>query len=180
MEEKDILDMVPLNESTRLLAQQVVEETDLDRTKQLVASFNLNQSKKNVLRILKLESLLDKVQDSMIERFEKTPNNFNNNDLLNYMTVVQTSIDRANKSLNLVDETPAIQFNQQVNINVKEEDKLDRNSREKVTDAVKAILSKLKIKVDSAEQEVVDVDSATEENTVLLNNEDNNEGDETC
>ena len=75
----------------------------------------------------------------MIERVEKAPDNFSNNDLLNYMQVTQSAIDRANKSLNLVDETPAIQLNQ-VNINVNDDDVLSRDSRERVLAFVKAAL----------------------------------------
>ena len=118
--------------------------------------FNLNQAKKNVLRILKLNQLLDKVSDQMIERFEKRPGEFSNADLLNYMQVAQSAIDRANKSLNLVDETPAIQINQQ-NI-IMDKEILDKDSRDRVTDAVNAILNKInKMKNEEQKEDIIEL-----------------------
>ena len=69
------------------------------------------------------------------------------------MQVTENAIDRANKNLNLVEETPAIQLmqNNQVNINI--DNGLDRDSREKVLDAVKAILAN----ATKPEPKVVDV-----------------------
>lgn len=136
------LDLVPLDEKTAEIAQQILDEQDLDRVKDLTTLFNLNSQKRNVMRIIKMNGLLDKVTDQVIERFEKYPANFSNDDLIKYMQVTENAIDRANKNLNLVEETPAIQLmqNNQVNINI--DNGLDRDSREKVLDAVKAILSR--------------------------------------
>lgn len=144
MDEKiDVKSILPLDDKSDELAQKIIDEDDLEQTKKLVDLFNLNQAKKNVLRVLKLNSLLDKVSDQMIERFEKTPDNFSNNDLLNYMQVTQSAIDRANKALNLVDETPAINITNNV-VNVNDTNKLDKDSRDRITNAVKAILDKVK------------------------------------
>ena len=137
----DIINMIPLDSYNARLAQDIIDEHDVDKVKDLTHLFNLNQAKKNVLRVLKLNSLLDKVSDQMIERFAKQPHAFSNSDLLSYMQVTQSAIDRANKALNLVDETPAIQINQQVN-NINVGEGLDRESRERIKDAVNAILKK--------------------------------------
>lgn len=147
------LDLVPLDEKTALIAQQILDEQDIDKVKDLTALFNLNAQKRNVMRVIKMNGLLDKVTDQVIERFEKYPANFSNDDLIKYMQVTENAIDRANKNLNLVEETPAIQLmqNNQVNINI--DNGLDRDSREKVLDAVKAILAN----AAKPEPEVVDV-----------------------
>lgn len=147
------LDLVPLDEKTALIAQQILDEQDIDKVKDLTALFNLNAQKRNVMRVIKMNGLLDKVTDQVIERFEKYPANFSNDDLIKYMQVTENAIDRANKNLNLVEETPAIQLmqNNQVNINI--DNGLDRNSREKVLDAVKAILAN----ATKPEPKVVDV-----------------------
>ena len=142
MDSKTLIDLIPLDDSTTKLAQDILKEDSVEKVQSLVHLFNLNQSKKNVLRILKLNSLLDKVQDQMIERFERKPGEFSNADLLNYMQVAQSAIDRANKSLNLVDEHPSITMNQ-VNVNINEDTTLSRESREKVTEAIAAIMKKL-------------------------------------
>lgn len=166
----DIINLIPLNENNAKLAQDIIDENDIDKVKDLTHLFNLNQAKKNVLRVLKLNSLLDKVSDQMIERFTKQPGAFSNSDLLNYMQVTQSAIDRANKALNLVDETPAIQINQQVN-NINVGETLDRESRERIKDAVSAILKKtsqLNIELDK-EDDVVIIEEPKEEPQVLEN-----------
>ena len=91
---------------------------------------------------MRLNGLLDKVSDQMIERFEERPGEFSNADLLNYMQVVQASIDRANKSLNLVNEAPAISLNQN-NVTVNIIDTFDRESKEKITNAIQGILAQI-------------------------------------
>lgn len=147
------LNLVALDDETTELAQQIINESSLDEIKNLTKLFNLNQSKKNAMRVLKLNTLLDKVSDQMIERFEKKPGEFSNADLLNYMTITQNAIDRANKSLNLVEETPAIQLQQNNQINVNIVDRLSRDSKDKVAEAVRSILSK----INSMETELSEV-----------------------
>lgn len=139
--EKLPLNLQPLDTNTREIAQKILDEQDVDKVKDLTNLFNLNAQKRNVMRVIKMNELLDKVTDQVIDRFEKRPDNFSNEDLIKYMQVTENAIDRANKQLNLVDETPPIQFmqNNQVNINVGAD--LDRESREKVLERVQAILS---------------------------------------
>ena len=96
METKDIVSMIPLDDSSNELAQKIINENDLTTVQNLTHLFNLNQAKKNVLRVIKMSSLLDKITDQITERVERRPGEFSNNDLLNYMNVVQASIDRAN------------------------------------------------------------------------------------
>lgn len=132
-----------IDTQTTDIAQQIMDETDIDKVKDLTNLFNLNARKRNVARVLKMTNLLDQVTDQVLTRFERTPDNFSNEDLIKFMQVTENSIEKANKVLSQVDETPAIQYqqNNQVNINIGES--LNRESRQKVTDTVKAILSKL-------------------------------------
>ena len=91
---------------------------------------------------MKFNGLLDTISDEMLERFEQKAGEFSNMDLLNYMQTIQSAIDRAQKSLDLVSETPAIQLNTQNNVNINVTDTLDRESKERVADAIRAILQK--------------------------------------
>ena len=96
---------------------------------------------------MKLNSLLDKVSDQMIGRFNKKPGEFSNKELLDYMSVVQSTIDRANKSIELVDQTPAIVINQQNNQpNLDNSPVLDTESTMRVVEAVKGIMNTLNLK----------------------------------
>ena len=78
LEKDEILDMIPLDTSTQQIADEIIKETDTKKLKDLTYLFNLNLTKKNVLRVLKLNTLLDKVSDQMLERFEKKPGEFSN------------------------------------------------------------------------------------------------------
>ena len=160
------LNLVPLDTQTREIAQKILDEQDVDKVKDLTTIFNLNAQKRNVMRVIKMNDLLDKVTDKVMERFEKTPDNFSNDDLLRYMQVTETAIDRANKQLNLVDETPPIQLQQNNQINVSIVDSLDRDARERVADVVKSILKSGIVMSQPSEtvilQEEVEVDGSTE------------------
>ena len=134
------LNLDPLDERTKEIAQNILDSEDVDTIKDLTNLFNLNSQKRNVVRVIKMNELLDKVTDQVVERFEKSPGNFSNEDLLKYLQVTENAIDKANKNLNLVEETPAIQLLQN-NVNVNIDTGLDRESRQKVLDAVREFLS---------------------------------------
>ena len=152
--ENDIINLIPLDKANEELAQKIVEEKDLEEVKNLTHAFNLNQMKKNVMRVLKFNSLLDKVSDQMLERFEKCPGQFSNDELLSYLSTTQNAIDRANKSIALVDEAPAIQINQ---VNINSESDIDRESKERIMRAVQALLNKSKeVDENIVEAEIVD------------------------
>lgn len=129
-----------LNSQTQNLAEQIMNETSLDKVKDLTHLFNVNMSKKNALRVMAMDNLVDKVTSQIEARFEKYPDNFSNTELLNYLQVLQNSIDKASKNLNLVEESPAIQLNQN-NVNINIVDNMSRESRERVAAFLKQALS---------------------------------------
>ena len=136
-----------LDERTKKLAEDIIEEDDIDRIKDLTALFNLNMSKKNVTRLMKYNELLDSVSDQMATRIAKRPDEFSNGDLVTYMKVIQDSMDKSSKFINQVDETPAININNtknEVNIAISDGITLNRDSKERVLDAVRAYLTRVK------------------------------------
>lgn len=158
------LDLTPLDTRTREIAQRILEEQDVDKVKDLTTLFNLNTQKRNVMRVIKMNELLDQVTDKVMERFEKTPDNFSNDDLIKYMQVTETAIDRANKQLNLVDETPAIHLQQNNQVNVNIVDSLDRESRERVLDALRSMFdTKASVKAQPIIMEDVPDESVSNE-----------------
>lgn len=145
------LDIISLNENISDLAQQVIDEPDLDKTRDLVALFNWNMSKKNVARLLKLNNLYDAVSDQMIARFEKRSDQFSNAELLDYLKTVQGAIDSSSKSLSTTEEPPVIvQNNTQINVNLNND--FDRAAKARIAAAVQAILTKAS-DINSAEFE---------------------------
>lgn len=156
------LDKIKLAEKAEDIAHQIVEEDNLDNIKNLTQLFNIAQAKKNALRILRLNGLLDHVSDQMISRFEKRPDQFSHQDLLNYMQVTQTAIERAQKSLDLMDEMPAVVINQQTNnqVNINVADTLSREERENVMNAIKKVLEKSKEISDTTVYEINEVETS--------------------
>ena len=83
-----------LDKMSEDLVSKIVEEQDSNKLKDLVNLFNVNQSKKNIVRAEVFSRLLDKISLQMVERFDKKPGEFSNKDLLEYLTAVRTAIDK--------------------------------------------------------------------------------------
>lgn len=155
MEEKDLTNIIPFEKDMQKAKDELVAETDPTVIKDKIELFNLYQTKKNVIRALKYNELLDKVSDEMLLRFKESPDEFTNSDLLNYLQTAQNALDRSNKALNSIEDRPLININQ-VNVNT-EDTALNRESREKVMRAVQALLDKSKeVEEDIIEATIVE------------------------
>lgn len=132
-----------VDENITTLVDNIMEEQDPTRTKDLVDMFNWNMSKKNIARIQKLSYLYDSITDQMVERIDKRADQFSNSDLLDYVKTIQTAIDLNTKNLTAVQEPSLIvqQHNTQINVNI--EEKFDRDAKARIMDAVKATLNQL-------------------------------------
>ena len=152
-QEKEVVDTVPAVSSIDLkiqdLSNQILEEQDPDKAKQLIAMFNWNISKKNTSRIQKLDQLYDKVTEQMEVRLNTKSDQFSNSDLLDYMKAVQGAIDTSSKNLTQMEEPPTIvqQNNTQVNINVG--DSFDRDSKIRIFEAIQAVLKSAETQVNN-------------------------------
>lgn len=150
------LSVVSLDNQTKDIAQKILDEQDINKVKDLTTLFNLNAQKRNVMRVIKMNKLLDDVTDHMMTRFEQRPDNFSNEELLKYMQVTENAIDRANKNLNLVEETPPIQYQQNNQVNINIVDTLDRDERDRVLEYVNSVL---KNGVNTDVTNIIDVES---------------------
>ena len=169
----DILDIAPIEEKTKNITNEILREEDFNKLKDLINDFNVTQSKKEALRILKYNSLLDNISDEMITRFRKHSDEFTNSDLLQYLQAIQNSVEKSNKKLNNASDIPLITINQ-LNIN-QQEDTLDRESRERVADALKAIMAAMnKPQEESIEPENIIIEESRIEGESLLNGDEGN------
>jgi len=137
--------------STSEVIQKIVDEDNIDKLREYIQLFNINQMKKDVIRAKDFGTLMDKVKDQMIERFDKKPGEFTNTDLLNYLSATQNAIDRTHKSISTIEETPAISLmqNNQVNINIASE--LGNESRTRIISAIQDILKRGQIRPEEKE-----------------------------
>lgn len=124
----------------KALADDIIKEQDLDKIKNLTNLFNINQHKKNIVRTTKLNELLDAITDQMVERFHKKPDEFSNADLLDYLTAVQNTIDKANKNTAQEDLQPIQQINN-TQININNEEQLSKEARDRVLNFIKKTIN---------------------------------------
>ena len=171
-------DKLILQNKTDELVNQILAEDDVNKVKDLTHLFNVACVKKDIIRVKTLDNLYDTVISKVAERFEKRPDEFSNSDLISYLQVTQNALDKAKKSASRVDETPAIvqQQNNQVNINIGDSEKLTRESRDKVIDAIDAFLKRVKNESVNANVESIEnknnSDLVDDQTSSLLNSED--------
>ena len=124
------------------LVSKILAENDSKQIKDLTSLFNLNIKKKNVLRLLKLNDLLDNVNDTVIERVNKRSDELTMKELIDILTTTQSIIEKTNKTIEGINEDNFIQLNQQnlnINLNNNTAD-IDEESRKKILDVVNNIL----------------------------------------
>ena len=157
-----------LNQESLELINQIIAETDEQRSRELTHLFNANQNKKTMVRVNKLSDLLDTITDQALARFTARPDEISNKELFDGLKVVQDLIERGQKQVSGAGETPLIQFNQQNNeVNLGETTStLNRDSRERVKAAVMGLLSSLTqapAQDSTATEDVVTVEEIIEE-----------------
>lgn len=151
-EDKNVVipnEQLSLNATVEDIANGIMQEKDPDKLKNLVQLFNLNLSKKSVARSISISNLIDHVTDQMGERLTKRADEFSNLELINYLKVLQDSLDKSSKAMEQVNEAPVINFTQNnntVNIGQGDSTGIDRESRERIMDAVSAYLSSIQNK----------------------------------
>ena len=150
-----------MNNKINELVENILDEQDPNKTKDLVELFNWNMSKKNILRIQKLNDLYDSITDQMVERVDKRADQFSNSDLLDYVKTIQGAIDVNTKNLAQVQEPPLIvqQTNTQINVNVV--DSFDREAKERILAAVQATLAQASTKTEKDDPIVIEVEEGT-------------------
>lgn len=138
---------MPLEKAQQQVIQRILEADTKDELKKQFELFNITQGKKNALRIIKLNSLLDDVEDQAIERFNKKPDQVSNKELLDYMQVVSAQIERSQKYIDVLEEKPMVQINKQKNelniSNITIGPQLDREGKNRVKTAVAALLKEI-------------------------------------
>ena len=158
--EPDQIDMVPSlssEEFQKSLIEKIIDSQTKEELQNHLDLFNLAQSKNNVLRVIKLNDLLQKVEDQAIERFNKRPDQISNRELLEYLQVVSTQIEKSQKTVNeTINEKPFIQITNNKNeLNIQTGPTLNAESREKVIDAFSMIIKQL----ESLEDKKLNIES---------------------
>ena len=153
-----------LKTNTEDVVSQLVQSNEADEIKRLTQLFNVNQMKKDAIRTVKLNDMLDKLDTKILDRIENSADDMSNRDLIDYVNTVQQSISKSAQNVANINQTPLIQFNQQNNVVNVGQGQFTRESRGKIIDIVQQLL-----------QGTDDLSNHTEENAVYYNEEDNAE-----
>lgn len=147
----------------------------MGKVKDLTQLFNAAHIKKQVLRTMAYDEILDHINDQMAERIIQRGDQFSNKDLIDYANSVTSHLEKAQKQISGVNDIPVIQINQQNNTIIT--DTLDSESQQRVESAIKSILEKIKLaKVEDTEYINSDnSDISAEEITVYDNDDDSSE-----
>lgn len=160
-----------LNKESLDLINQIIAESDLEKSKDLTYLFNVNQNKKTMVRINKLSDLLDTMTQQALIRFTNKPDEISNKELMDGLKIVQDLIERGQRQAAGVENTgsPLIQINQQtnsVNIGSDGETSLNRESRERVKNTVLSLLKNLdKTNNQTVEADFIDISGQEEDIT---------------
>lgn len=154
--------VLPLEEEEKNILTKIIVAPSEKELREQFDLFNINQTKKNALRIIKLQGLLDRVEDQAIKRFETKPDQISNKELMEMMQVVAGQIDRSQKFIDTLKDKPMINVKTQkneVNININNNDSLSKDQKDNVIEAIQALLKELDKNPNPVvqEAEIVDV-----------------------
>lgn len=127
------------------LSEQLINESNPAQLENIIDLFNVSFQKKNILRIQKLNELQDKIQIQIEKRLDNKIDEFSNKDLIDYFKVMQDSIikNSDNAEMQNAKVIQIIQNQTNVQNNLQESEPLSRESKEKISEAVQLMLSKL-------------------------------------
>ena len=130
--------------SSQQLRDKLINSKNPDEIDDIVKIFNLNLKKRELIRADIYSELQDKVTDQIGKRIEKNSDTFSNKDLLEYMTAIQNILNKQDK-----EETKIPTIAIQNNLTINQDAELSKESRDKIKDAIQAILAKQNQLLDS-------------------------------
>ena len=98
-EKKDLIALQENSSKLSNIADEILNETDLTKIKALQHLFKVNATKRETLRIIKLQELLDNVEDKLIERVSEHPEYLNTDEWIKLQQITQNSLDRSYKMI---------------------------------------------------------------------------------
>lgn len=144
---------VTLKDKTGELVDKLIEEDDIEKSKEYLDIFGVYNAKRNVARINKLNDLQDKINEQASKRLELRPDEMSDKDLISYMNAVQSQIEKSNQFVKQIVEQPTIQINQQnVSVNVENSatPELSKESRDRILKFIQ--------EVQKQNEEIIEVD----------------------
>ncbi len=135
---KNALAMLTLEEDS--ITRELMSAKTKEDYQRIVDIFNMAQGKKNILKAMRWDKILDKAGEELLRRLMNNSDQFDNDTLLKYIQVITGQIAKAHEYVDTVSKQPIISINQsktEVNVNI------NRESNENVRDAVTDLLRQL-------------------------------------
>ena len=166
------------------LIDRISKTNDKEELQSLYQQFNINNTKKNAIRVAELNQLLDTVNKEATERLTKRPEQISNKEMLDYMTAIGNQIERSQKIVDGIKDITAVQINNThntVNINMGDDTttRLTKESRDKIANVISFILEENKKKtiIDADDMKSQDNNIQGVDEKVVTNDADEDEGD---
>lgn len=140
-----VVEPISLKSSSDEIVDRIAKADSIDELKELTKLFHLSLAKKEAARALTQSDLVDLLMAQAKERITKRADELSNKDVLDYMTALQTSIDKSSKALeDKIVEAPPLtlnQTNQEININIGSGKSvvIDDESRARILEVIEAI-----------------------------------------
>ena len=151
----EIVDVLDKTKEVKKAENEVVNSLVAANNKQelekQIELFKINQSKKDALRVVKLDTMKDKVEDEVFRRIEKRPDQISNKELLDFYGAISKQLDDAKVGVvgkpdtnNITVVAPEISTapaGDTYNINLGTD--LPKESKDNVVDAIKGVIALL-------------------------------------
>jgi len=152
-----------LNQESLAILNQIIAESDVEKTKDLTYLFNVNQNKKTMVRMDNLSKLQDLLVSEYSRRIEERPDEISNQEIITSLKTIQDILERGQKTITAEPEKPLIQINTQTNNIGDGAASLTRDSRKKVEDAVLSLINGLAAEQAKSNPDVVEAQLAEDE-----------------
>lgn len=159
------------------IIDDIIEAPTKEDLEKQFALFNMAQVKKNALRITKLNTILEKAEDQALTRLEKRPDMISNKELIDYINVASTQLERANNfnTETLSAENGGIRIkSKQTQVNINVAPTLTKENKERVANLMATLLKQVGNAPDSTEVSIVEAEElntkAEEAEVVEINN----------
>ena len=110
--DKNEVATIDSNELIRKTAEEltlsIAKAESKEELEALYQKFNINNTKKNALRITQLNNLLDQVNEQAVERFNRRPETISNKEILDYMNAIQNQIERSQRTVDGIKDITGI------------------------------------------------------------------------
>lgn len=154
---------VNLSLEAQKLIGELTSEKDKQKMQAIEQQFNEIQRKKQLARVSKLSDVQDMLTDQFYQRISQRPDEISNKEMLDGMKTIQELMEKSQKqtSSGIEDIPQLIQINQtEVNVG----NNLNRDSRERVKNAVLGLLDSInKTQQSTEEPNIIEADFVVED-----------------